>query len=778
MCLFAKRFILSAIALLACVFYLPNARAGDLYLNLIWHQHQPLYLDPQSDQLRGPWVRTHGTKDYFDMAALHRNFPEIHATINLTSSLLMQLQTYYVDRIGPYLYYNTDGYWAVHADSFLVRWAGKTDPWIDLALRPSASFDSADRAKLLTDPWNAFGISSVQMARFPEYEALRDKARSGTLSTDELTAVKAWFFLAHFDPDFLRGTAQLDPNLTKLIKRQHSQSGTTDPNFRPDTMRIEVNLTDLLAERDGKFYLRHSLTEKDANRLVADAVRVIRRVIPEHRALMYDPATGKGQLEIITTPFYHPILPLLIDSDAARTCQPKDSLPTRFAFPQDAHAQVVKSVQYYTKTFSRAPNGMWPAEGSISEAAADVFSGAGINWICGDMQVLQRSLPSGLPLAASYRVRTAADKDIAVVFRETHLSDHIGFTYQNMNPDSAAEHFLAGVLAYRPGKDEPDRLLTVILDGENAWEWYTQDMDGKRFLRNLYTELAKAREQKLATCVTPTEYFKGNSARGVAAHPIESLAAITKLWPGSWINANYDTWIGEKEENRGWEYLLRTRQDLEKSGLPEPDPAADAPKSGKDLAIWQAYESMYAAEGSDWFWWYGADQTAPGGDLPFEDAFFSHMRAVYQRMAEAGVNIAPPPFEPILSAAKKQQQGGGVMAKGTGLAAKVKFVCDASAQNVTRAIYIAGNLPELGAWRPNTILMYDDGTHGDETARDGRWTLEIEIPLGSEVQYKYTNSGEPGVWVPSEEFAFKNRSFSVDSPSDEVILRKDVFGQE
>src|ERR1700741_763805 len=116
--------------------------AGDLYLNVIWHQHQPLYVDPETDQLRGPWVRTHATKDYYDMAAMLKDYPDIHVTINLTSSLLMQLQTYYVDRIRPFVYTHKDGKRAVDVPKFWAEWKDKTDPWIDLALKPSAEFDS------------------------------------------------------------------------------------------------------------------------------------------------------------------------------------------------------------------------------------------------------------------------------------------------------------------------------------------------------------------------------------------------------------------------------------------------------------------------------------------------------------------------------------------------------------------------------------------------------------------------------------------------------------
>jgi len=718
-----------------------SARAGNLYLNIIWHQHQPLYVNPETDELSGPWVRTHATKDYYDMAALHELYPDVHATVNLTSSLLVQLQEYYVNRLGPYLTTESDGKRGINADAYFA--AGyKSDPWIDIALMPTEKLEAAHRAKLLTEPWNAFGISEIQIARFPQYEALRTKPRD-QFTSDDLCDLKTWFFVAHFDPDFLRGTAKLD-----------------------------VNLSDMVEERDGFFYLRgkEHFTERDANRAVAEAVRVCQEVIPVHERLLQS-----GNLEIITTPFYHPILPLLIDTDVAKTCQPKSELPARYAYPQDAHAQVIKGVSFYERLFRRAPNGMWPAEGSISQAAAEVFHDHGVKWICGDMHVLNRSLPEGLDIAKPYRVKTPSG-DIAIVFRETVLSDHIGFTYQNMDPDSAVEHFTQEILKYKPALGDDDRLLTVILDGENAWEWYRQDYDGKRFLNGLYTRLSALGDQGIVKCVHPTEYFRGNPERDIPAHPISELTEITSLWPGSWINANYDTWIGEPEENKAWEYLRQTREALAKSGLPQPDPHAPMEKSVRGAAIYNAYESMYAAEGSDWFWWYGADQSAPAGDRPFEESFFRHLSAVYQHMRDAGVQIETPVFEPILSAEKiSVQESGGVM-KRSNETRTVRFECDARNIEVQDAIFIVGNAPEIGEWVPNVKRMRDDGAAGDQTADDKIWTLEVELPVGFEVQYKFTNSGATGVWVPSEEFPHANRAFTVGGESKETMVRRDVFG--
>src|SRR5689334_23782574 len=195
---------------------------GTLYLNIIWHQHQPLYLEPELDQLQGPLVRTHGTKDYYDMASMLEQFPDVHCTFNLTSSLLQQLQTYYIDRLGPFVDLRKN---RLDREKFLARWKGKTDPWIDLLLKPAAAFDPQDRAYLVTNPWNALYVTEVMLGRFPEYKALKEKAvRGSSLTEQEVREIKFWFFLAYFDPDFLDGRVALSDgsivDLTDLVQRQ------------------------------------------------------------------------------------------------------------------------------------------------------------------------------------------------------------------------------------------------------------------------------------------------------------------------------------------------------------------------------------------------------------------------------------------------------------------------------------------------------------------------------------------------------------------------------
>jgi alpha-amylase/alpha-mannosidase (GH57 family) len=739
-----------------------------LYLNIIWHQHQPLYLNPATDQLEGPWVRTHATKDYYDMAAILRRYPDIHCTINLTSSLLYQLQEYYVNRLKPFVDVKAN---TIDARRFLNAWRGKTDPWIDLMLKPTAAFDSADVARLLHNVWNAFGISEVMIERFPEYRTLKEKL-AGTMrpgmnpfTEQEMREIKFFFSLAHFDPDFLMGEVQLPNGMTCNLS---------------DVVRFD--------EQQKKFFLRRRISESDCRRMVAEAFKVMASVVPVHRALRYDPQRRTGQIDVITTPFYHPILPLIFDSDIARVCQPDDKLPARFTYPQDAEAQVAKAVTFYRRIFGTAPTGMWPAEGAVAQQVLPILRKHGILWAATDVKVLQRSDPPQQPNTTPYRAEAGKAGDgsplwMAMVFRDTELSDRIGFKYQNYRGEEAAEDFVQTILARAPKKDEPDVLVTVILDGENAWEWYRHDIDGKDFLHALYRKLSKLFASRQVITTTMSEYIAGNATRGIAPHPVETLPALDRLWPGSWINANFDTWIGEDEENTAWEYLLRARRDLEASGLQQPDPLSPFPKKGS--RAWyaaMAYEAMYAAEGSDWFWWYGSDQTAPAGDAPFDEAFRVHLGNVYMFAEKAGAKMPQRSFDPIIVAASNtappaSHDGGGVMARGSSELQDVVFTVDASSVAVRDAIYIVGNRKELGEWTPNLVRMYDDGTHGDATPADGIWSLSLSLPVGASIQYKYTNSGRKGEWVPSEEFPSDNRS-AVIKKSDSTIVIRDIFGKK
>ena len=737
--------------------YPPAPDRKPLYLNILWHQHQPLYVNPETDQLSGPWVRTHATKDYYDMASILTRYPSVHCTINLTSSLLLQLRKYYVDRLGPYFDARRN---RLNVAGFLKRWKGRTDPWIDLALKPTDKFNARDRDYLYRNVWNAFGINEVQMARFPEYRALKDrlaevrKKGGRPFTVREMREIKFWFYCAHFDPDFLLGPVTL-----------------TDGSICDLSGFVRFGA-------DSTFRLRRPVRETDCVRMVVEAYKVMANIIPVHKQLAYAPESGDGQVEIITTPYYHPILPLIYDSDLARICQPHDSLPPRFSYPKDADAQVAKAVVMYKEIFGRPPSGMWPGEGSVAQPVLEVFRKNGLAWTASDVKVLTRSDPAGQPNSTVYRFPAGTGGWLSLVFRDTELSDRIGFRYQNSTGEEAAEDFIRTILDRAPRTGDPDGLLTVILDGENAWEWYRYDLDGKGFLNALYRKLTALHASGRVITTTTIEYIRGNPRRGVPAHPVESQPAMTGLWPGSWINGNFDTWIGEREENHAWEYLLRARKDLEVSGIPAPDPRAPVPPAKtKAWYAWQAWEEMYAAEGSDWFWWYGDDQGAPGGDRPFDIAYRLHLQNIYAFARKAGSPVRSPGFPPIIAEAAAGPAGQGVMAQSKAEMQRVVFTCDARALPVPRTIYIAGNLPAIGSWDPNTIAMRDDGKEGDAAAGDGIWSLAVQVPAGAEIQYKYTNSGTPGEWTPGEEFPVRHRTLQIAEVTAAPRIVTDIFGQ-
>jgi alpha-amylase/alpha-mannosidase (GH57 family) len=730
-----------------------------LYLNIIWHQHQPLYLDPESDQLQGPWVRTHGTKDYYDMTAILEKYPNIHFTVNVTSSLLCQLQTYYVARLAPFVDLKKN---RVNAKKYFAQYGAQTDPWIDLALKQTSEFTDQDFKYLLTNVWNAFGVSDIILSRFPEYNSLKQKysqrGKDG-LSEQDVREIKFWFFLASFDPDFLEQPQKLPTGAS-------------------------LDLLDLVQKNsDGTYTLKEKITEDLCNRIIAETYKILAAIIPIHKKLMYHPNTYKGQIEILTTPYYHPILPLIYDSDLAKLCQPNDPMPSRFHYPKDAEVQVAKAVSNFKRTFGVKPTGMWPGEGSVAHDVIPVFAHQGIKWIATDQKILERSKSSSKACFYPYTVIPEYDSKIkeavVIVFRETELSDKIGFVYKNYQGEDAADDFIRGVLKYASEEDTQDRLLTVILDGENAWEWYRYDNDGKTFQNALYRKLTALFETKQVVTTTVTEFINGNPIRNIPPHPVGAFPKIDWLYPGSWINANYDTWIGEEEENTAWDYLLTARKDIEASGIAQPDPKKPEPK--KNTKAWFAYrawESMYAAEGSDWFWWYGTDQNAPAGDKPFDRAYITHLQNIYKYVALAGGKMPKRDFKPITFGTPQapMRQTQGTMAQSVEDVTTVVFHCDARGMYVRRTLYIAGNHQELGNWIPNKVRLYNDGTHGDEIADDSIWSVEVQLPVGAEIEYKYTNSGALGNWDPGEEFSSINRIVKVVHTESGKMFIHDTFG--
>ena len=634
------------------------------YVHILWHHHQPTYLDPIADQLTSPWVRKHSMKSYYDMASILQGYPDVHLSINLTPVLLNQLIPYYLDRIGEKDLAGKELYVDLKNNSideakFMAKWKGKTDPWIDLLLEdtPEPKVATPKQIGLLyADPWSCVSTSPVLMNRFAAYAALRDK-NPATLTKEDLAALKIWFEIAWMDPDFLLGKVKLPTGDTVDLTDVILASAPSNATF---TLKMPAGL-----DEGGRI----AWYEKLANRLVAEQYKIMKAVIPIHTVLHYDADLHTGQIEIATTPFYHPILPLVQNTELMGAGQPFDPKPEpAYSFPSDAGAQVKRAMQYMEAALGFKPRGMWPGEGSVAEEVIQHFANAGVLWVATDQQVMEKSglSPGGSPVGPfcvdtdSKKPGEAGDGQgrLGVFFRNTNMSNDIGFKYQGLTGKEATDDLVANVQAQAPKFGAPDRVITLILDGENAWETFSKEHDGKGFFHTLYQRLEQLQQAGEVISVTGSEYILGNPKRNVPAHPLEGLPQLEPLFAGSWIGGTFGIWIGESEENQAWNYLLQTRQDLAKSGLVQPDPLKPSPVNKKSLEgeTWYAFDEVYAAEGSDWFWWYGGDMTSPSNDdSPFDANFRLHLAGVYSHMNAAlklqgKSEIAMPVFKPIIQA--------------------------------------------------------------------------------------------------------------------------------
>ncbi len=331
---------------------------------------------------------------------------------------------------------------------------------------------------------------------------------------------------------------------------------------------------------------------------------ILGRVIPA-----YHQAANSGQIEISTTPYYHPILPLLCDSDVASIAHPGVTLPHKFRYPQDAQRQLEMAHKYIGTEFGVAPLGLWPSEGSVSDEAFRLAAQSGFQWAATDSGVLDRTLGRSSGIDGLYRpYKWSQDgREMRVIFRDHFLSDLIGFVYSRMNPREAAQDFLDRIRENCRGVMAKGRnaLVPIILDGENAWEYF--DRNGRPFLRELYRRIA---DDRLMAAVTVSEAL----AR-IDPEPIDHI------FPGSWINANFDIWIGAEEDNQAWDYLLQARETY--------DRASDVPEDKKHLAL----EELLIAEGSDWCWWYGPEHESTNRP-DFDRLFRSHLANVYRALGQ------------------------------------------------------------------------------------------------------------------------------------------------
>ena len=333
-----------------------------------------------------------------------------------------------------------------------------------------------------------------------------------------------------------------------------------------------------------------------------------------------------GQIEITTTPYAHPILPLIFDTNLASVGDIGAELPkNRFSKPTDAATQVEKGLDLAEQLLGQRPTGMWPAEGAVSQEVLGMFAKEGIKWIATGEHVLSKSLDiptfkrntKGIVtnpevLYTPWYGQLNRQDDVAIFFRDLSISDQVGFTYSGMSPEMAVADMMAALEAAREVSVTLDRplVVSIVLDGENAWEHYQND--GIDFLSLMYETLTTTDWLKTTT---PTEYIEKYGPQ---------IDKLDKVFPASWFQPNFATWIGETEETYAWDYLQKTRAFYDRSNASDEYTVEQLEK---------AFDYMLLAEGSDWFWWYGSDQSS-GNDDYFGSAFRNLLKNVYTSLGQ------------------------------------------------------------------------------------------------------------------------------------------------
>lgn len=463
------------------------------------------------------------------------------------------------------------------------------DPYLTLALTPTEQLDAEQRQFIIEHFFDANHHTLVDP--HPRYAELfyqrQDKGRPWCFehwNEQDYSDLLAWHNLAWIDPLFWD-----DPEIAGWLER-------------------------------GKGF---SLS--DRQRIYSKQREILSRIVPQHRKMQ-----DAGQLEVTTTPYTHPILPLLADTDAGRVAVPQMQLPQlRFQWEEDIPRHLTKAKQMYQERFGCAPRGLWPSEQSVSPAILPYVAEQGFQWLCSDEAVLGWSIDhffhrdgSGNVLEPEklyrpYRLPTPQG-DLAIVFRDHRLSDLIGFTYGAMEPRRAAAdlvgHLEAIARSLKAHQEsgattlEQPWLVTIALDGENCWEYYQQD--GKPFLEALYQILTNEAGIQLVTVSEFLDQFP----------PTETIPSA-ELHSGSWVDGSFTTWIGDPAKNRAWDLLTEARLTL-----------ANHPEATEENNP-EAWEALYAAEGSDWFWWFGEGHSS-NQDAMFDQLFREHLAALYRALNE------------------------------------------------------------------------------------------------------------------------------------------------
>ena len=567
-------------------------------LVFLWHMHQPDYRDYSSGDFMLPWTYLHAIKDYTDMAYHLEQHPKVHAVVNFVPILLDQLEDY--------------------ANQFAT--GQLRDPLLRMLAHDNACGElSPEQRKFILEA--CFRTNHTKMiAPYPVYKRL--------LELFERLQVDGEIALSYLS----------DQYMADLLTWYHLV-------WCGESVRREHDLVvNLMSKAEG-----YSL--EDRQQLLALIGKLINGIIPRYRKL-----SESGQIEISSTPHYHPLAPLLIDFNSAREAMPEAPLPMSIRYPAGkirVAAHIAKAKQSHTARFGRAPEGMWPAEGSISDSTLSVMAEEGCRWVASGESVLINSLRKSkhdVPdraqyLYRPYRLEKGGD-GLQCFFRDDHLSDLIGFEYSRWHGKDAARHFIEQIetIANRaPDGEKP--IVSVILDGENAWEYYPYN--GHYFLDELYTMLESS------TCIRTTTYSEYISPS--TAQQQEPARARTHNLPGvvagSWVYGTFSTWIGSPDKNRAWDLLCAAKHSFDM-----------VISSGRLSQAEQdaAEKQLCSCESSDWFWWFG--DYNPSHSVASFDRLFRHNLTELYRLLKLPrpTNLSEP-----VSQGGGSPEAGGAMRRGS-----------------------------------------------------------------------------------------------------------------
>jgi alpha-amylase/alpha-mannosidase (GH57 family) len=527
-------------------------------LVLLWHMHQPFYKDMVTGEYRLPWVRLHALKDYYGMVKLLDEFPQVHQNFNLVPSLVTQIQDYVSGQAH--------------------------DPFFNVVAKPPSELTPSDRQFALRYLFQANPVNMI--GRYPRYRELWERYRAtcerpegpeSYFVTRDYADLQVLSQLAWFDEYVLA-----EPDISALVRKGED------------------------------------FTAEDQELVIAKEHELLARVLPAYAA-----AAKNGSIELSAAPYYHPILPLLCDTNVGAQSTPGLSLPTRrFRHPDDSALQIQRALDSHEALFGVRPKGLWPSEGSVSEETLTLASRQGIQWMATDEGVLGRSLDfhftrhnaerlQGDGAARLYSIYRYEKDDtrMHLVFRDHHLSDLIGFVYSGMAAQEAARHLIQSIKDSAQPVLEKGKtaVVSIILDGENAWEYYPES--GREFVRRFYDSVQRDPQIEPVTI-----------SEAIARHKESDFGQLRRLVPGSWINANLDVWIGSPEDNRSWDLLAEARDYYDRHSHRV---------SAEQRKL--AWEELLIAEGSDWNWWYGPEHHS-ANDRDFDELYRKHLSNVYHAL--------------------------------------------------------------------------------------------------------------------------------------------------